>query len=94
MNIVEFRGKKAEMGTCLAEVVVEYKDGNKLFVTVHFYDGEYYTVSRQSVYDYLAGNTEEPAKDILEEYDDYEDAKKSEFAKVFKILRDMIGKLD
>lgn len=97
MSINEIKAKKIFAGpgtwAWIAEAIVEDNQGNDLFVTVHYYDGENYSVSKQSVYAFLADDGDEPASELLEEYDDYKDAKKSVYAKVFDALRKVIDKL-
>lgn len=96
MSIMEVKGKKIFAGpgtSWIAEALVEDEENNKRYVTVHYYDGEYYTVSEQSVYDFYENDDFAPV-DSLEEYDDYEDAKKSAYKKVFSHLRKVIDMLD
>ncbi len=94
MSIIEIRGKKVNMDAWVAEATVEDDNGEELYVTVHYYDGETYTVSDQSVYDFMTDDCDEPAADFLEEYDDCDEAAKSDFADVFEILQDLLDKLD
>ena len=57
MNICEIKAKKSFAGpgmwAWLAEARVEDENVNERYVTVHYYDGETYTVSEQSVYDHF-----------------------------------------
>lgn len=54
MGIIEIKAKKqfAEYGVWawLAEALVEKDKGETVYVTAHYYDGEIYSVSKQSVY--------------------------------------------
>ena len=98
MGIIEIRAKKIfagpGTGAWLAEALVKDKKGEERYAAVHYYDGEEYTVSRESVYDFLAGGGEEPASGFLEEYDDADDAEESDFAEVFEALRTVIEMLE
>jgi len=61
-----------------------------------YYDGEDYTVSQESVYDFLTDEDDEvePAEDFLEQYDNSEDAESSDYAEVFEALRNVIDMLE
>ncbi len=97
MAIIEIKARKifacAGSWAWLAEALVTNEKGEDVYVAVHYYDGENYTVCRQSIYDYLAGDGEEPACEFLEEYENSKDAKKSAYAKVFDKLRKVIDML-
>ena len=98
MRIMEIRAKKVFAGpgtSWVAEALVEGGEDNTVYVTVHYYDGEEYTVSRESVYDFLTDEDDEtePAADFLEEYDDYDDAADSDYIGVFDSLREVIEML-
>lgn len=68
--------------------------GDTVFVAVQKYAGGYEcTVSKESVYAFLAENSGEPAGEFLEEYGSAQETKASEFAKVFDALRKAIGVL-
>ena len=98
MGIIEIRAKKIYAGpgtSWVAEALVEEGNGGKVYATVHYYDGEDYTVSKESVYDFLTDeeNETEPAAEFLEEYDDYDDATDSDYIGVFDSLREVIEML-
>ena len=98
MGIIGIRAKKIFAGpgtwAWLAEALVKDEKCGERYVTVHYYDGEDYTVSGHSLYDYLADDGDEMVPDYLEVYDDYEDAKKSEYAEIFARLRSVIDMLE
>ena len=99
MGIIEIRAKKVFAGhaaSWVAEALVEGGDDNEVYVTVHYYDGEDYTVSQESVYDFLTDEDDEvePAEDFLEQYDNSEDAENSDYAEVFEALRNVIDMLE
>lgn len=79
----------------LAEAFVTDKTGKDVFVMVHYYDGEQYTVSSQSLYPFLAEDDDEaePVAGFLEEYESYKEAKQSAYAEVFAKLRKVIDML-
>ena len=63
MGIMEIRAKKVFAGpgtSWVAEALVEGRGDNKVYVTVHYYDGEEYTVSRENVYDFLTDEDDVP----------------------------------
>ena len=95
MGIIEIKGKKLGVGpetSRIVEALVE--DGaNKKYVTVQFYDDEYYSVSDQSLYDCFV-NDEDTAVEGLEEFDNYEEAKKSEYKEVFGALLKVMEVID
>ncbi len=97
MSIIEIKSKKifacAGSWALLAEALVTDKTGKDVFVSVHYYDGEQYTVSNQSLYAYLAEDGEEPSADFPEQYGSYKDAKQSAYAEVFAKLRKVINML-
>lgn len=97
MGMIDIRAKKffAGPGTSwIAEAVVKDDQDQDLCVTVSYIsEGEEYTVSRGSVFAFMNEETDETAE-FLETYGDYEDAKKSEYKKVFSSLRKVIGMLE
>ena len=96
MGIMEIKGKKILAGpgtSWIAEALVKDAEGKERYVTVHYYDGEYYSVAEKSIYDFFEDDDCEPI-DSLEEYDNYEDAKKSAYKKIFGQLRKVIDMLD
>ncbi len=46
------------------------------------------------MYDYFVNGNDEAAEDLLEEYENYEDAEKSEYKEVFSVLRNVIDMLE
>lgn len=95
MGIIEIKGKKIFAGpgtSWIAEALVEEK-GSQKFVTVHYFSEEAYIVSEQSVYDFFEKDDIEPVEN-LEEYMSYEDAKQSDYNRVFNVLRNVIDMLD
>ena len=97
MCIVEMKAKKVFGGpgsfVWIAEAEVE-SDGKMVYVTVEYYDGEEYTVSEKSMYDFLADDGDEPCVEFLEEYANAEEAGKSKYAAVFEKLREAIDRLE
>lgn len=96
-QIKEIKAKKMFGGpgswVWLAEAVVD--DGEKhVYVTVQYYDGEEYTVTDKSMYDALTADDVDFVDTFIEEYDSWREAGKSEYAKVFKTLRDVIDRMD
>ena len=78
----------------VAEAVVENDAGEVVYVTIQDYEGTEYTVSKQSVYEFLAGSQEEPASEFLEEYLKFGvEAKASAYAEVFAKLKRVIKML-
>lgn len=98
MGIIEIKAKKHFAGpgmwAWLAEALVEDDKGEKVYVTVHYYTGEDYSVCKQSVYDYFVNGVEEITEELLEEYDNFEDSQSSEYKQVFSALRKVIDMLD
>ena len=97
MSIFEIKAKKifacAGSWAWVAEAVVNDGKNGELYVTVNFYDSEVYSVSKQSVYAFLAEDGDEPANELLEEYENYKGAKQSAYAEVFGQLRKVINML-
>lgn len=96
MRIIELRAKVTT--ACAgaegydAEATVE-EEGKTMYVHVNRFDGnETFTVSEQSVYDFLTGNAEEEPEDVeyLEEYDKGAGAGASKYAGVFGCLSMML----
>lgn len=79
----------------VAEAEVETDSANRdtVYVTVQEYDGLEMTVSKESLYAFLAGNAKEPAGGFLEEYTTVKDAKASAYAEVFAKLRKVMKML-
>ena len=77
----------------VAEAMVAEADGSETYVMVQEYDTLEMTVSKQSLYSFLAENGSEPAVEFLEEYTTVKDAKGSVYAPVFDKLRKVIKML-
>ena len=91
MYIGKMNARKVFVGPCGASVVaeasVELNDGSVVYVTIQDYEGTEYTVSKESVYEFLVGNRKNPAKKFDEEYLKWADAKVSAYAGVFEKLK-------
>lgn len=98
MRIIEIKAKKILAGpgtSWIAEALVLDENNKELYVTVHYFDGEYYTVSRQSVYVFFTDEEKtDSTYEFLESYEEYEDAEKSAFRRVFMALRNAIEMLE
>lgn len=94
--VIEIKAKRiyAEPGKycCVAEAVVE-KSGEDVYIAMQEYNGYDMTVSKQSMYSFIAGDGGSIAEDILEDYDNQEDAAGSEYGEVFELLKDVIARL-
>lgn len=76
-----------------AEVQIE-ENGERLFIHINMQMNSYYTVAKESVFDFMTGKTDECAEPtILEEYEDFDDTKKSKYAKYFQIADRIIDDL-
>ena len=76
----------------VAEAVVR-ENGEEVYLTYQLYDTEEFTVSKESVYHFLAEDGENPAE-IQEEYTSLAQAKReSKYGNVFWMLKRMCGKL-
>lgn len=73
----------------IAEAIVT-DENDELYVTVQYYDGEEYTVQKESMYEFLAEDGDEPEEEFLEEYDSFEAAGESKYAKIFEQLRKVL----
>lgn len=76
----------------VAEAVL-YEEGKEVYLTYQLYDTEEFTVSNESVYNYLAEDGPAPKEEVSEEYTRLADAKKTRYGKTFEMLRRMCGKL-
>ena len=98
MRIIEIKTKKILVGpgtSWISEALVLDEDDNELYVTVQYYDGEYYTVSKQSVYAFFTDEEKiDSTYEFLESYEEYEDAERSAFRRVFAELRNAIEMLE
>ena len=98
MRIVEIKAKKvfacAGSWALLAEAFVVNDDESEVYVMIQEYDGLEMTVSKKSVYGFLAGNDPEPeGMEFMEEYTVAKDAKGSAYAAVFDQLKKVIKML-
>ena len=75
-----------------AEVYDQEKDVF-VFATVQSYSGEEYSIQKESVYDFLAGEGSAAVSEFLESYHTYRDAKESGYAEVFEKLRKVLKML-
>lgn len=95
-NITGIKAEKVYAGpgsfARIAEATVYTGSGETVYVTVQEYDGTEYTVSKQSVLDFLSGKAEDPAE-IDEEYTTLKEAKASVYGPVFEKLRKAVGML-
>lgn len=73
-----------------AEVEV---NGEILYVLAQEYDTLELTVSKTSLYEFLAGNGDEPVVEFSEEYTAWKDAKASAYWPVFEKLRKLMKML-
>jgi hypothetical protein len=97
MTINGIKSKKIGAGpetAYVAEAEVE-NCGETVYVTVQMYDGEECTVSKESVYAFLAEDDGEPASEFLEEYEELDVAiEESDYGEVFEKLGDAIDELE
>ena len=70
-----------------------YEGSKEVYLTYQLYDTEEFTVSSESVYDYLVEDGPAPKEEVSEEYTKLADAKKTRYGKTFEMLRRMCGKL-
>lgn len=97
MVIREMRAKSIFAGCSMAyvaEATVEVRqDAAPVHVTIQAYDGDVeYTTSHESVYDFLTGAVEEPAKlDFSAET--LKEAKASEYGRVFSLLSGVMNRM-
>lgn len=76
----------------VAEAAVE-EDGKEVYVMIQEYDGTEYVVTDKSLYDFLAGDGDEPNAEFLEEHTTWKEAQGSAYAGVFKMLKGVMKKL-
>ena len=103
MKILSERAKEtlAGMGAWGYDAEVEVQEFvNQMPKTYYVYAGEYnegleLCVSTKSVYDYLAGPSDDmpEEEDMLEKYDTFEDAKASRFSRYFEIAQRMLDEV-
>lgn len=71
---------------CYGEIELALPKGKYLYVTVTEDEFTHYSVSKESVYDYLS-ETSDKAPKLLEEYTVWTKAKTSKYADYFKIIK-------
>lgn len=76
----------------VTEAEVETESGI-LYVLAQEYDTLELTVSGTSLYDFLAGDGDEPVVEFSEEYTAWKDAKSSAYWPVFEKLKKVMGML-
>lgn len=77
----------------VAEAVLR-ENGEDVYLTYQLYDTEEFTVSKDSVYNYLTGEGEASGDPVDEEYLSLAQAKReSKYGKVFEMLKRTAGKL-
>lgn len=78
----------------LAEAAVNDERDGDVFVTVQEYDTLEFTVTKKSIYSYLAEDGKEQADwEFLEEYTSYKASQESRYAEVFRMLKGIMKKL-
>lgn len=97
-NVIEIKAKRivAGPGMCayVAEAeVLDFASGESRYVTYQEYEGKEFTVSKESVYAFLAENREDPASEFLEEYESARAAGASGYAGVFEMLKKVVAQL-
>lgn len=97
MSMISIKAKKvmACPGSfaLVAEAVLQ-ENGKETFITYQLYDTEEFTVSDESVYNYLAEDGPQPSKMVDKEYLSLAQAKReSEYGKVFEMLKRLTQKL-
>ena len=77
----------------VAEAVLR-ENGDDIFLTYQLYDTEEFTVSKESVYNYLAEDGQQPAEEVSEEYLSLAQAKReSKYGDTFEMLKKLTRKL-
>ena len=75
----------------IAEAEVETQEQGTVYVTVQEYDGQDFSVSTKSLFDFIIDEGDEPADgDFIEEFSELKKAKESAYAKVYEKLRKVI----
>ena len=77
----------------VAEAEVAESDGTLTYVLAQEYDTLECTVSKASLYGFLAGDDPEPVVEFSEEYTAWKDVKVSGYAEVFAKLKKVMGML-
>lgn len=97
MGIVTIKAKKVfacpGSWAYVSEAMVETAEGETLYVMAQEYDTTEITVSKDSLYAFLAEDGDEPAVEFLEEYTTWKDAKASAYADVIAKLKKVLGML-
>lgn len=102
MRIISERAKVTTvcMGTEAydAEIEIEELSDGKfstLYIHANSYDDTHYSVSKQSMYDYMTGLSDvEPSDvDFIEEYDNFNETKTSQYKKYFAIVDRLLNDL-
>ena len=97
MKVHSIKASKVFAGPCMmayvAEATVDTDDNQTVYVVIQEYDGVNMTVSKDSVYSFLAEDGETPAQEFLESYGTLKDAKTSVYAPVMLQLRKVIKML-
>lgn len=82
---------------CNVEVAIRYKINGimqKLYVHMTQNITSHYTVSQESIFDYVTGKVDELHHvKFIEEYDSFEETKKSKFYSYFKLAKDVADEL-
>ena len=97
MYIVSIKAKKVfacpGSWAYVSEAMVEDAEGGIVYVMAQEYDTTEITVSKKSLYAFLAEDGEEPAVEFMEEYTTWKDAKASKYADVIGKLKKVLGML-
>lgn len=97
MKIYGMKGRKVfaekDKWAYVAEIEVEEDDGSETYVTVQDYELSDLTVSKTSMYDFLVGDSADPAETFLEEYKSWDEVSVSKYAEMFEKLRELVKML-
>ena len=100
MEIIEIRTKKSWAGPGLeaydAEITL-WENGDYLYLHYNAFDGEHYTVSKKSIFDYVTGNGEENEEiefEFDEEYEDLVSAMASNYIDGFVLLHNTVSEMN
>ena len=78
---------------CYGEIELSLPKGKYLYVTLLKDDMTHYSVSKESVYDYMSDISKKCPK-LSEEYVTWTKAKTSKYAEYFKILKSVLKNFD
>ena len=96
MDLYEIKAKKVyaeqEKYCYVAEAVID-DNGEDVFVAIQKYDGIDITVSKDSMYKFIAGEGGDCAEEFIEEYTSVEEAVKSKYSDVIVVLKKAIEML-